>query len=100
MTDTPEVRHEPDDHRFVMELEGGRAQVSYHLHDGALDILHTYVPRQHRNQGLGEAIVVHALVYAKENGLRVIPTCPFVPRVLNLHPEYDDLVGTDGSEGG
>lgn len=97
MTDTQQIRHEPDDHRFVMELEGGRAQVTYHLEDGTLDLLHTYVPRQHRNQGLGEAIVVHALEYAKEHGLRVIPTCPFVPRVLKLHPEYMSLVRGSGA---
>jgi predicted GNAT family acetyltransferase len=37
-------------------------------------------------------LVRAALNYARANGLRVIPVCPFARAFLARHPEYADLV--------
>ncbi|MEM9528385.1 MAG: N-acetyltransferase, partial [Bacteroidota bacterium] len=31
--------------------------------------------------------------YAKDNGLKVLPYCPFVAAYLERHPEWNDIVG-------
>jgi hypothetical protein len=86
------VRHDEEAGRFETDLECGTAYVAYRLGDGALDLVSTWVPTQHRELGIGARVVTAALEYAREHGLEVIPTCPFVPRVLADHPEYEGLV--------
>ncbi len=90
--ETLEVRHDVEARRFVAELECGQAYVAYRLDGAVMDIASTWVPRQHRRLGIGERVVVSALEHARAEGYRVIPSCPFVPRVIEAHAEYRDLI--------
>ena len=78
-----DVRHDPGGGRFFASIAGEEATLLY-TEAGArtLDFTHTYVPDALRHQKIGEAIVKHALDYAADNGLEVIPTCPFVKWVM------------------
>src|SRR5690242_20308212 len=40
-----------------------------------LEIPHTFVPVQHRGQGLAAVVTKEAFNFAKSNGMMVIPTC-------------------------
>ena len=88
-----ETRHDPENTRFVIALEGAVATLEYH-HAGerTLDFTSTFVPVEHRNKRVGERLVLDALDYARENGYRVIPSCPFVRAVARRHREYQDLL--------
>ncbi|WP_010147459.1 GNAT family N-acetyltransferase [Serinicoccus profundi] len=70
--------------------------LSYALADGVLDLQHSVVDPAARGQGLGGRLVEEALQYARAEGLRVRPTCPFVPDYIAQHPEHADLV--EGAE--
>ncbi|MGP4846293.1 GNAT family N-acetyltransferase [Marinobacter sp. 1Y8] len=50
------------------------------------------VPQQLGGQGVGSALVKHALNYAREQDKKVIPQCSFVASYISKHPEYQDLV--------
>jgi predicted GNAT family acetyltransferase len=87
------IEHDPDHNRFVARLERGVAHLSYERAAAkVLDLQHTVVPRGARGRGVGEALVQTALDYARDQGLRVIPTCPFVSRWIAAHPDYEPLV--------
>lgn len=86
------IRHVAERERFEVELDGGVAFVAYEALDGALDLVSTWVPPEERNRGVGAALVVHALEHARDAGLEVVPTCPFVPDVISRYPEYRSLV--------
>ena len=43
-------------------------------------------------QGIGSALVVAALRYARNNDLKAIPSCPFVASYVQRHPEWNDVV--------
>lgn len=90
--DHPEVTHDAEAGRFEIDLEAGTAFVDYELDDGVMDLRSTWVPPAHRHRGIGERVVVAALDHARARGYRVIPTCPFVPDVLERNPDYRDLV--------
>ena len=93
MSESYELRHEPEKNRFVADFgDGAPAEVNYHRTDTALDLQRTYVPTDRRHAGVGAVVVKYALDYAREKGLDVIPTCPFVPWVIDNNPEYRDLV--------
>ena len=91
-----EIRHEPDRQAFVARLNGKEANLQYSQADEkTLDYESTFVPVEHRKRGIGERIVLQALDFARENGYQVIPSCPFVRRVLEEHSEYDDLIARE-----
>ena len=92
-TSSIQVSHDTEAQRFVAALDEGEAELSYRRPDDAtIDLTHTHVPREARGEGVGEALVRAALSYAREEGLRVIPTCPYVSRWLAEHPEERDIV--------
>jgi uncharacterized protein len=69
--------------RYEIRVEGRLAGVlDYRRADGVVDLLHTEVDPQLRNRGLGADLVRHALDDARERGDRVVPTCPFVARLI------------------
>ena len=83
-----QIVHETDHNRFVARTAHGEATLKYARSDGdTLDYKSTFVPESDRGKGIGEALVLHALDWAEENGFQVIPSCPFVQRVLAEHPE-------------
>jgi predicted GNAT family acetyltransferase len=41
---------------------------------------------------VGEAVVRQALDTARSGGFKIIPTCPFVKKFLERHPDYQDVV--------
>ena len=88
-----DIKHDRDRQRFVARLDGGEANLQYSQADEkTLDYQSTFVPEEYRKQGIGERLVLEALGFARENDYQVIPSCPFVRRVLEEHTEYDDVI--------
>jgi uncharacterized protein len=82
------AQHDSENSRFVIPLEQGEAELVYQLiGNAAIDLKHTEVPRSAQGHGFAEALVRTALDYARENRLRVIPSCPYVKAWLTRHPE-------------
>jgi uncharacterized protein len=81
-------------HRFFINLNGKLAKLDYTVsEDGKiLDYESTFVPEELRGQGIGDELVLFALDYAKDNGFKVMPTCPFVKTIAHRHPEYRSLL--------
>jgi predicted GNAT family acetyltransferase len=45
-----------------------------------------------QGQGLAAALVAQALDWARQQGLRVRPTCSYVASYMRRHPETQDLL--------
>ena len=88
-----QVEHLEDESRFVVRMDDEEAELAY-LRAGPkiIDIQHTYVPEGERGHGVAEALATAAFRFARERGYRVVPTCPFVRRWLETHPEEAKLV--------
>jgi len=92
MSEAPEVRHNPQRHRFYIALDHGEAHLDYERIDSqTVDFAHTFVSPELRGQGLAGRVVEQALEHAREEGWKVIPSCPFVASYLKDHPEVQDL---------
>lgn len=83
------VEHKPADRRFEIHEEGRTGWVEYIIRDGALDILHTIVPIQLENRGIGSALVRAAYDWGKTQGLEPVGSCHFAHAWLQRHPEYN-----------
>jgi predicted GNAT family acetyltransferase len=91
MSDTPLVANNAAASKFEARTDAGLAHLTYVLEGDTIDLTHTYVPKTAEMRGVGSALVRAALEYARSNGLKVIPTCPFVRAFLDKHPEYQEL---------
>jgi hypothetical protein len=88
-----DVRHDPEATTFFIDLEDAEAVLVYRpVGDKVLDFEHTYVPPQYRGHGLAATLAREAFEYARQNGYRVIPSCPYITTYLKRHPEYESLV--------
>jgi uncharacterized protein len=79
--------------RFRMELPGGIAELAYvPVSDTVLDLYSTWVPPGERGRRVAARLVTAALAHARERGLRVVPSCWYVRRWMDAHPEEADLL--------
>lgn len=87
------VTHDPEQQVFYVEHDEETAYLSYQIRDdGVLDYAHTYTPNEIRGKGIATQIIRFALDYAREEGKRIVPSCPFVSSYIDRHPEYKDLL--------
>jgi predicted GNAT family acetyltransferase len=95
---TPEdvIRNEAEN-RFEVELNGALAQTQYVHRGRKILFTHTEVPPAFEGQGVGNALARAALDYAKREGLRVVPLCPFIAAFIKRHKEYQSLVEDEAS---
>lgn len=92
-TDSPTVQHDPDARKFFIAADGGESRLSYRpAGDGKLDFVSTFTSPELRGRGLAGRVVAAGLDYAREQGLQVIPSCPFVGSYVDDNPRYADLV--------
>ena len=90
-----DIRHDPESQRFTTKTDHGQAVLAYsEIEPGTLDYRSTVVPAEDRGQGIGEELVLFALAWARENDLHVIPSCPFVKRVIEEHPEHQPTIAS------
>ena len=92
MPDTTAVSHDPNTGRFEIQTEEGTALLTYLRHGNELEMVHTEVPEPLEGRGYGAALAEAALGYARQEGKRVRPSCPFVAAYIDRHPAYADLV--------
>lgn len=86
------VKHNEDQSFFEIEVDGERGVVNYRKRGNTLLVLHTGVPKKISGRGVA-AVLTKALVeYAKANGLKVEPFCPYTKAYLQKHTEYQDIV--------
>ena len=86
------VTHNEPAHRFEVHVDGETAMLLYRREDDTITFVHTRVPNGIGQHGIGSELVRTGLEYAKSQGLKVIPLCPFAAAYIQSHPEYLDLV--------
>jgi len=90
------IEHDINGARFVATVDGEEAVLEYRrIDEGTLDYVRTYVPSALRGRGVATRLVEHALDHAAEAGMKVVPSCWFVARVVDETPRYAGLVATE-----
>ena len=90
------VHDAPENERFEIEVDGRLAGAAFYRRTpGRIAFLHTEIEPDFEGQGLGGTLVKEALNTARQEGVDVLPYCPFVRSYIAGHPEYLDLVPAD-----
>ncbi|MGZ5958072.1 MAG: GNAT family N-acetyltransferase [Myxococcaceae bacterium] len=93
-----DVQHDQNGHRFFLEVTGGTAELTYRpLAGGTLELVHTGVPEAAAGQGIGGKLAKAAFSWARQNGVKLVATCPFVRKWLERHPDEQDLLSVPPS---
>lgn len=91
------VSDEQDRQRYEVAVDGEVAGfVQYRHRDGALDLVHTEVLPQFEGRGLAGRLARFALDEAKRHGRKVVPSCSYIARYIERHPELRPLVAEAG----
>jgi predicted GNAT family acetyltransferase len=90
---TIEFADNTDAHRF--ELRSGDELLGflvYRLAGDHITMVHTEVDPAHGGHGYAAQLAKGALDDARERGLPVVASCPYVASYVRKHPEYADLL--------
>lgn len=86
------VVHNPDEKRFEVQLDNDNIAVTEYMQHGKnMVFTHTEVPEAYEGRGIAGKLAKTALNYAKDEGYKVQPLCPFIRSYVKRHPEYHEI---------
>jgi predicted GNAT family acetyltransferase len=79
--------------RYEFEMEGPKPLIDYiKSNQGVVYLTHTEVPPRLQGRGVGQQLVKQILEDVERQGLKVMPSCPFVAAYMVHHPETHKLL--------
>jgi predicted GNAT family acetyltransferase len=91
------VRDDRPHHRFVFGNDGAVGELTYEVDGDRMFLLHTEVADALQGQGVGGQLVTAAVSRASDDGLTVVPWCPYARRWLREHADVAGTVAVDWS---
>ena len=87
------VTHEAAEHRYVLTVGGEQVGFAAYTDRGGERVFtHTEIDPAQGGKGYGSTLIAGALDQVRDEGLRVVPECPFVAAYVQKHHEFDDIV--------
>lgn len=78
---------------FVEENEKNVALMTYKKSGaGVITIDHTEVDKSLEGKGIGKRLVAEAVKFARENNLKIIAQCSFAKRIIDITPDFQDVL--------
>jgi hypothetical protein len=77
-----EVEHQPEQNRFVINVEQDAAVLDYIQEGSDIDFTRTYVPHSLRGRGYAEKLVHAGLAWAREHSMEIQASCWYVQKYL------------------
>ncbi|WP_211748811.1 GNAT family N-acetyltransferase [Paenibacillus sp. Marseille-Q4541] len=89
----------PGENEYYVDQDGEKAATISFIPRGKdsegyeiIDVDHTFVSDQLKGNGVGVALVQRVVEHARENNLRIVPSCPFADSTISKHPEFQDVL--------
>jgi uncharacterized membrane protein YoaK (UPF0700 family)/predicted GNAT family acetyltransferase len=95
VNDAPQVTDNQAESRFELRADGSMAELDYRRNGKRLVLIHTEVPPELEGRGFGGRLVAAAVDRAKQEGMTVVPLCPFARGWLERHGAEADEVPVD-----
>lgn len=88
-----EVRHDPENRQFTVEVDGEFAgKAEYRLRGETYLFTHTEVDSKFQRLGVANRLAEWALDYVRDQERTLVPLCPFIAAYIKRHTEYDEIV--------
>ena len=86
------ITHKTTQEGGIFLAEEGGQRTGYLSYEWADDtvfaIMHTVVDKAYQGRGIAKALLDAAVAFARENGYKVRPVCPYAEAVFNRDPSY------------
>jgi len=79
------VKDNPAAKRYEMEVDGQTVFADYRLNGQSVEILHVETPIALRGKGAAGELMQGIMQIANEQGLKIIPICPYAITWINRH---------------
>ena len=89
------VAHQPQQSRFVVDLDGEQAIAEYQRHGREVHFTHTEVPPSFEGRGVGSQLAKAALDWAVAEKLAIVPQCQFIRAYVKRHGEYQKHLASE-----
>src|SRR3989344_24632 len=90
---TGEIEHDETGQKFFIAYEDDEAVLAYTAVNDIMEIHHVFVPESQQGKGVAGSLAEAAFRYAENNGLKIIPACPYIKDTfLKKHPEWGRIV--------
>ena len=79
---------------FFIEDAGQRLAEMTYVWSGENKFIidHTEVSELLKGKGIGKQLVMAAVAFARQNGYKIMPLCPFAKRVFDSTPDIHDVL--------
>ena len=79
---------------FIAQEEGIKSGEMTYSRAGEDRIIidHTEVDPAFKGKGVGKILVMNAVSYARENGIKILPLCPFAKATFDKNPDIQDVL--------
>lgn len=89
----PELDINKTPHRYELLIDGRLAAFADYIVDGtSVELPHTVTQPDFRGRGLAAVLVTHILNELRSADASVVPSCSYVARFIERHPEYQPLL--------
>ncbi|MHB1148736.1 MAG: GNAT family N-acetyltransferase [Lutibacter sp.] len=91
-----EIQHKDNDKKgvFFIEQNGEIVAEMTYVWTGKTGIIidHTEVDKKLKGQGAGKKLVIKAIEFAREKGLKIMPICPFAKSIFDKEITFRDVL--------
>ena len=80
--------------RYVLRgPNGAEAEMTFtKIGEHQIIIDHTEVDDEYAGKGLGKKLVKAGVDFARENKMKILPSCPYAKKIFSITPEYGDVL--------
>ena len=79
--------------QFEIYTEGHYSIIKFEMiNDTLVNLYHTEVHPSLAGKGIGNMLVLKTLKYCNVHNYKIVPTCPFVAKYIERHPEWKSIV--------
>ena len=91
-----DIKHKEREDRGVFYIKGDNGIISELTYskdnDAVITIDHTETKIPEEGKGFASRLVAHTVNFARINGLKIYPLCPFAEVQFDRNPDYKDVL--------
>ena len=87
-----EIKHDKENRRFTMDIDGQTAKVDYKMRDGKMHLVYSEVPYNLRSNGVGKELLEKKKKKLTEEGYKAVAICSYIRAFALRSPKWSTII--------